>query len=95
MSESLRGSLFNEGYVYQFAARASALAFLSASVWITPTVSYSNRAMMTEAIARAIESREHILATGPSEQAESAGRPRSFDAALDNGVGAFSLGVAP
>ena len=40
MSETLRGSLRNEGFAYQFAARVSAVAFLVVSVWLAPTVSY-------------------------------------------------------
>ena len=33
--QSLRGSLGDEGFVYQFTARASALVMLLASVWLT------------------------------------------------------------
>ena len=58
MSESLRSSLFSEGFAYQFASRASALAFLLASVWLAPTVSYSDRVMVTVVITRAIAARE-------------------------------------
>ena len=80
-SESFRGALFNEGFEYQYAARAAALAFLSAPVWLAPTARYSNRVMMTEVLTRSIEARDRMLATGPankwpSGQSESASRPR-------------------
>ena len=68
MPASLRGALFNERFAYQYAARASAIVFLSVSVRIPPTASYRNRVMMTGAITRAIEAREHMLATGPAEK---------------------------
>ena len=92
--------LFNEGFVYQYSARASALVVLLRSVWLTPTASYSNQVMMTEVVTRAIEAREHTLATGSaekwsSEQTESVGRPWSFNASLGKAVGAFSFGIAP
>ena len=90
-SESLRGTLFNEGFGYQYAARAAALVFLSASVWLAPTACYSNRVMMTEVLTRAIEARDHMLATGPANKmAEWEVRKRQPAA----GLGAFLFGFS-
>ena len=36
-SDALWGRLGGEGYVYQYAARFSSLAFLFVAVWLTPT----------------------------------------------------------
>ena len=100
MSEFLRGALFNQGFVYQCAARASALVSRLASVLLTAAASYSNRMMRTEVIARAIEACEYMLATGfaekrSSEQTENVGRLSSFNSALDSVVGMFLFGIAP
>ena len=97
--ESLRGALFNEVFVHQYAARASALAFLLMSVWLAPAASYSNRVAMTESITRAIEARKHMLATGPAdkwpcEQSETVSRPWSFNTVLDCVAGLFLFGSA-
>ena len=63
-SDSLRATLFNEEFAYQYAARASALAFLLVSAWLAPTASYSNRGVMTDVLSCAVEARDHVLATG-------------------------------
>ena len=84
--------MYNEGFVYQYASRVSALVFLLLSAWPALTASYENRATMTEVITRAIEAREEMLATGyagnwPSVQPEGSGQPWCFNAALDSVVG--------
>ena len=97
--ESLRGSLYNEGSVYQSASRVSALVFVLVSVWLAPAASYENRATMADGIFRAIEAREELLATGsgenwPGVQPESSGQPWSFNTALDSLVGTLLFGTA-
>ena len=87
MFASLRGSLFNEGFVRQYASRASALVWLLGPVWLTPTVSYSSRAAMTEVITRAIEVREHMLASGPAEKWSSEQTERRSPGGFQRGVG--------
>ena len=96
-SEALRGSPYDEGFVYQSAARVSALVFMLVSAWLTPTAGYGNRVMFTEAIARAIEACRRMMGIGPSgkwevEKNESDGKPRSFNAALDNVAGEIVFG---
>ena len=54
-SESLKGSLRNEGSAYVYASRVPALVFLLASVWLAPATSYENRAAWTEVLTRAIQ----------------------------------------
>ena len=98
-SEGLRGSSYGEGYAYQFAARFSSLAFLLVSAWLAPAVSYGNRVMTTEVIARAMEACRRMMGTGPNEKWEVEkyeidGEPRSFDAVLDSVVGAIVFGIA-
>ena len=97
--ESLKGSLRNEGLVYQFAPRASALVFLLVSALLAPTASYENRVATTEVISRAIDAREGMSTTGhmenwPSSQSESSDQPWSFNAALDSVVGTLLFGTA-
>ena len=53
--QSLRGALDNEGFVYQFAARASALVFVLVSVTPPPSVSCLNRVMFIGVSTRALE----------------------------------------
>ena len=98
-SESLRGSLFNAGFAYRCAACASALVFLPASAWLTPTVGYGSRVMTTAVLARAIGARHRMTGTGPSEKwevekYEGNGKPWSFNAVLDTVVGMFVFGIA-
>ena len=98
-SEALRGSLYGEGYVYQYAARFSSLAFLLVPAWLAPAVSYGNRVMTTEVVARAMEACRRMMGTGPNEKWEVEkyeidGEPRSFDAVLDSVVGAIVFGIA-
>ena len=93
-SESLQGSLYGEGFVYQYAARSSALALLLVSVWLAPTVGYGNRVIISEVIARAIGARRRVIGSGPSdkwevEKYENDGKPWSSNAVLDNVVGAI------
>ena len=81
-SESLRGSQRNEWFVYQYAARASALVFLLVSLRLTPAAGYGNRVMVSEVLARAVEARRRMMGAGSSEKwevekYESNGKPRS------------------
>ena len=94
-----RGSFYGERYVCQFAARFPSLVFLLVSMGLTPTTSYGNRVMITEAVARLMEARHRVLGAGSNERWEvekydSNGTPRSSGAALDNVVGAIVFGIA-
>ena len=94
LSEALKGSLYGEGYAYQFAARFSSPAFLLGAAWLGPTVSYGNRVMFTEVITRAMEARHRMMGAGPSEKwgAETRGggdMPWAFNAVLGNVAGAI------
>ena len=61
---SLRGSPGGQGFAYQFAARASPLVFLLASVWVGPTVSDANRVMAAGAVARALGACDREMTRG-------------------------------
>ena len=91
--------MYNDGFVYQFALRVSALVFSLVSAWLAPTASYENRVTTTEVITRAIEAREEMLATGSAEawssvQPESNGLPWKFNSASDSVVGTLLFGTA-
>ena len=97
--DALRGSLCGEGYVYQFAARFSSLVFLPVAVWLTPAVSYDNRVMATEVIARGTVARRRMMGAGSSaklevEKYEGGGAPWTFNSALDSVAGATLFGIA-
>ena len=98
-SDAFRGSWFGEGFAYQFAARFSSLVFFLASAWLAPTVSYGNRVMIAEVIARATEARHRMMGTGPNERWEvekydSNSKPWSFKAVLDVAAGTIAFGIA-
>ena len=61
--ESLKGSLRNEGFAYQYPSRVSA-SILLASARLMTTASYGNRVATTDVITRAIGAREEMSATG-------------------------------
>ena len=56
--------------MYQYAFRFSALAFLLASVWLTPTVSLRNRVTISEVSTRSMGARRRQMRTGPHESYE-------------------------
>ena len=78
-SRLLRGSSDNVGFAYQFAARASALVMLLASVLPTPTVRYRKRVVATEVITRALEvcNQKMVCGSVDKPQVELTGAPRS------------------
>ena len=49
-SESLRGNLYNGGFVFQYAAHAQALLQLSVSARLLPKVSQKNKVSLTAAL---------------------------------------------
>ena len=67
--------------MYHFAARASAFAMSLVSAWLTPTVSYRNRAMLTEVLTRALEVRDQDMVCGSTDKSlsESSNSPRPWD----------------
>ena len=53
-SEELHGALYNEGFVYQYAARVRALLHMLVSMWLIPTVPWESKAAVTEVLTKAI-----------------------------------------
>ena len=92
----LRGALGGKGFAYQFAARAAALVCPLASVRITPTASYRNRAMLAEIITRAFEVCDRKTACGYADNqwvAPSGPSGWGFNSVLDTVVGLLAFGL--
>ena len=95
-SQSLRGALDNEGFVYQVAARARALIFMTASLILSPSASYCNRSMIIGVISRALEVCGAKMVRGSAGKTwrGSPGPQRAweFNAVLDSVAGQFGFG---
>ena len=62
VADNSRGRLYSNRFAFQYAARAQALLHFLASVWLSPTVSQKNKAMLAEALptAKAVCHRQMI-----------------------------------
>ena len=90
LSDALRGSLSGQGFAYQCAFRFSALASPLVSVWLSPSASYQNRVMFTEAVTRAAEVCRRQMCMGPRENYE----VEKYDnAVLGNFAGTVLFGI--
>ena len=68
--ETLRGSLRNQGFAYEYAARPQTLAFLLTEAWLAPAASFRNRVTFTEVATRAMETCRKMISTGSADSWE-------------------------
>ena len=98
VSDSMRGSMQNQGFAYQYVRRLRALVFLLTYVWLAPTASYSNRVTFAEVATRALEACKMMVNTGlterwEAERSEHTGSPWAFNAVLDSVAFAIVFGI--
>ena len=79
-SFSLRGSLGDQGFSRQRAARESSLVLLLVSEWLIAKVSHGNKVMITEAVTHELGASGRQMVCGPagSQRSESVSHPQSW-----------------
>ena len=85
-----------DGFVYQFAARASSPLSRLAFIRLLPTAGRAGKVMATEVVAQALEVRDRQMAEGSAESqpSDSHSLPQvwGFNPAYDNTVGTLVFG---